>query len=94
MHNENLHTTEQEQNSRNYSDSLISRVKIKKSPFTLVTVEEGSFLALGKHMITGVMEKEEIEKMLQETQVNWELLIPIIGILVNELKNELKNEKQ
>ena len=75
-------------NKQNSSkEELVKREDIKDTPFTIVTIEEESFGAMGGFRLTEKGTKEEIKKELEE--ITWNRIVQVMMIL-NELNEKTK----
>jgi len=62
---------------------LIQRDKLEGTPFTIITIEDGSFGTLGEYRVTEKMKtKKEVEKYLKEPK--WDTIATIVSILITE----------
>jgi len=72
---------------------LIQREDVKDSPFTIITINEESFGAMGGFRITeNTGTKEEVKKDLEK--ITWNRIIQVMMILKTvEEENKVKTEK-
>ncbi|AXH74225.1 MAG: hypothetical protein [Microviridae sp.] len=76
------------QHRENSSELVQGLEHIEDSPFMLVTTIEGSFLALGEHRVTELMDKEDAKKMV--TEKSWALIGALFTVMQTKLNNQLK----
>lgn len=80
-----------EPNKETYS-RIINTESVEGSPFTLVTIEAGTFVALGNRRCTEPMEEEEAKQII--TSGSWELITALIVAIMtdfNNIKDHAKN---
>jgi hypothetical protein len=73
------------------SSETIKREDVKDSPFTIITVDEGSFGVMGEYRLTEVGNIKEIRKQLKT--ITWNRIVQVI-MLLDEMKNNLKTNKK
>lgn len=74
---QNASTTD---NSNSSNEELIKRNEIPKTPFTIISVEEGHFGTLGKYRITEIHDTYEEAKQDVE-EITWDRIVQVIGLL-------------
>jgi hypothetical protein len=68
------------------NNQIIERNEIENTPFVMVTLEQGSFVALGNYRVSEVYEtKEEAENYIKT--ITWDNLFNVIISLFEHLKN-------
>lgn len=72
------------------SNSLIDKTPLEGTPFTLVQVEQGNFLAIGNQRVTELTKTEDelMERVITGTidgNVDWDLIVNTINAII-ELK--------
>lgn len=60
------------ENNKNSSEKLIQREPVEGTPFQIITIEQGTFIAIGNRRITEYTTKEECQQKI-ECQ-SWDLL--------------------
>lgn len=65
----------------NKQSSLIIRDHVDKTPFTVVTIEQGSFIAIGNRRITEYMDKDILYEMIELR--SWELISNMCMVLID-----------
>lgn len=78
------------QNKDNSSELVQGLEQVGESPFMLVTTIEGSFLALGEHRVTDMMDIQEAREMVEKK--SWALIGALFTVMQNKLNNQL-NQK-
>lgn len=73
---ESSQTSAQEKENNNSSSKLIEREHIKGTPFQIITLEQGSFIALGNRRLNEYTSKERCMEMIECQE--WELLMNVI----------------
>lgn len=68
---------------------MIEREHIDNTPFTIVTIEQGTFIAIGSRRITNYTTKEECMNMI-ECQT-WDLITSTIAVMY-EIMTENRNK--
>lgn len=63
-----------EDQPKEHSGKIIEREQIPDSPFTLITIDEGSFIAMSKYRITDYYKTKE-EALEQVNVANWDFLV-------------------
>lgn len=79
----------QQQESSNTGDNLKSiliRKNVKNTPFTLVTTEEGTFVAVANYTVSEMFKTEE-EAEADARSITWDRIMQIITIL-HKIQNE------
>lgn len=72
---------------KDVTEELIKVDNITGTPFTTVTTDDGTFVAMGKYRLTDVYEHKE-DAILQASTNNWEFILSVMyAVLIN-------NEKQ
>lgn len=73
---------------KNDGEGYINRKDIDNTPFTVITISKGSFVALGKYRLTELYktEKEAIDEALK---VDWNRITQVILLLI-EMNNNQK----
>ena len=67
----------------NNSDYLVDFIKIENTPFTIVSEDDKVFAVMGKYRLTeNYKNAEECEKAV--TEINWNRLVQVISIMINE----------
>lgn len=65
---------------------IVNVQPIDNTPFSIVTIEEGSFVALGKYRLTDYMSPDEC---LEKAKVdNWEFLLSVMQVFLELNKNQ------
>lgn len=82
---ESLNTQTNAKENQNNSQ-LISKEQIEKTPFEIITSEEGSFLAIGHYRLTETTSKENIMQHLLTNQ--WDIIINLINATIHAQKRE------
>lgn len=77
---------QEQENSSPSVTKIIERDPIEDTPFVIVTIEQGSFIALGNRRITEYMPKDECKRLIKDR--NWEL-ITNLSVTVYERMAEL-----
>lgn len=64
---------------------IIKRNVIHDTPFTIITTDEGSFIAMGRYRVSDLMSEDQcLERILAK---DWNLLISAIGIITETIKS-------
>jgi len=69
---------------------LIKKEPVIGTPFELVTTDEGTFVALGHYRLSESMTEDEACRLIVEK--DWNFLLSVINVFVNQLK--LKENEQ
>lgn len=73
------------------STELIKKNEVLGTPFTIITVEEGSFIAMGRYRLTDYLDEDQcMERILSK---DWELIIQLVTILLNHQNPMQQNEQ-
>lgn len=77
----------------NSSNSLINRIPVDGTPFTIVEIEKGYFLALGNYRLTEVVEDEnELYNLViaptyeHNGHYDWNFLLTVVNAIVQASK--------
>lgn len=76
-----LQTTAQEKENSKVSSELIEREEVEGTPFQLVNVGKGWFLALGRHRLTEMGEESKEELIAKVVNKDWYLVLDTIVAL-------------
>lgn len=68
---------------------LIHREPIDGTPFQVITIEEGSFIALGRFRVSDIQSEENCYKMIEGK--DWNLILATVSVILSSLK-PLTNE--
>lgn len=78
-----LQTNAQEQVSNYKSGELVQREHVEGTPFQIITIEQGSFLAVGNKRVTDYTTKEECKRMIEEK--GWDLICTVVTIIAEHV---------
>lgn len=77
--------------------SLMSQEPIPNTPFTLITIDEGSFCAMGLYRITEVYRTKD-EAISKATSFTWDNLVTVMMIIAEKMKStsiaQIQNDNQ
>ena len=85
------HTQQNGQNeeAKSQSSKMIEREKVEGTMFDVITMEQGSFVALGENRVTDYQEKEKCIEMVKDK--DWQLIEQMCILICNY---KLKENKQ
>ena len=82
----------QNEEAKSQSSKMIEREKVEGTMFDVITMEEGSFVALGENRVTDYQEKEKCIEMVKDK--DWQLIEQMCILICNfKLKEQTKNQK-
>lgn len=67
---------QEKENSSNSSDKIVEREHIENTPFTIITLEKGSFIAIGNKRVTEYTTKQECKNLIFER--DWDLIANMV----------------
>lgn len=86
-----LQTNVQEtENNSQSSEHLIERERVDNTPFTIVTIQQGTFIAISNRRVTDYITKEECYNLIKEKP--WSLIIESL-LTILELRDEMTERK-
>lgn len=65
---------------------LIHREPVDGTPFQVISVEDGSFIAMGRFRISEMMPEEKCMEMIEKR--DWNLILASISVILSHLKTE------
>lgn len=71
--------------SNSKGTELIKRNAIFGTPFTVITMEEGSFVGMGKYRLTDLMPEEECIQLIEDR--DWMLICSLVSIISESIKS-------
>lgn len=77
-------------NNSNSNSELIKRTEVENTPFTVITIENESFVTLGKYRLTEKFETEK-EAIESASKITWDNIMQVITIMILNIEKETIN---
>lgn len=87
---EHGHTSAQEQENKLQSGKILEIKPVEGTPFSIVVIEQGTFISLGNQRISQIMKEEESK--LQIYRKDWNLIISLIVMITERVYEQIKLE--